>query len=280
MIAKLIFILLVATGPFVAKEYIVRKNKKTLTDFFNHIGIQVLNTNVTSGIHFDRHVVKINKNLTFLEFKSLEHDIRNFTNEHCFLNKHNGTYMIDVNKRNVHRNMNSMLSQVNCYNVFSFMCERLLISVFYNIMVINLHLNFFIKTLKNYTTNAQVIENGSMDSILQELYKRSHPLQRRKTTEQDPFLFFIVNKPHSSLPFLLKYGKKFGIYVVMIGDQIMLNAYGNLVDYIFLTSKLGKHISTDLVNRNLPLQHTQDASDVILFNALTSQRIYMEGSYL
>lgn len=280
MIAKLIFILLVATAPFFAKEYFVRKNKKTLIDFFNHIGIQVLNTNVTYGVHFDRHVLKINKNLTFLEFKSLENDIRNFTNDSCFLNKYNGTYIIDVNKTNSCRKMTSMLSQVNCYNVFSFVGERLLVGVFYNIMIINLNSNFFINTLKTCTTSAKVIENADMDSILQELYQRSHPLQRSKTKEQDSCLFFIINKPHPSLPFVLKYGKKFGIYVVMIGNQMMLNKYGNLVDYIFLTSMLGKHISTDLINRNLPLSYTQDASDVILFNSLTSQRIYMEGVHL
>lgn len=273
MISILITSIISILATIYVQKYLEQR-QNTITQFFDSINIIIQNTETIAGINFDRHILELHTQLSFLQFKNLEPDINKFLNKKCFLHKQCNKYIIDINN-NRHKHIdNNLITQTNCYNSYNFTGKRLLINNNKNILIIHVDIQFFIDSILQKTTDSTLLQYTSIHEICQMIHQRKHAYKTEKQTSK-VFAILHANQVNSKLRFILKYCKSVNIFIILIGNQNVINDYGKEFDCIFATSIIGRPICLKTIKKYTPIEQLNNSSDIILLQKNMLERIYI-----
>lgn len=279
MIKKIIiFLCILSVFSFIFQILEEKLHLFNIRKAMTQCGINCSIINYQPGIHFNRYILKLSKDVSYLEFYKLSKPLCKYSRMDCVAYKNDDEYIIDVNKstRKIQAT-NQLCSQTNHYNILDFKGSELLINIFNNIMLIGIKTDFFINSLKNFTTSCVLREDLSIEEIVYLIESRKHKHFRDNRYIENTQLnniFIIIDKTtHADMDFILKYGKEVGIYVIMIADQRMINEYGLQVDYLFYHNDILDTYDIGKISPILPVHFSSYSSDVYVFNRTFGSRV-------
>jgi hypothetical protein len=267
-------LLLVTLLSATAVLYYKNRHHLTIEDFFNAININIYTMQTIKGINFDRYVLKLSTELSFLQFKNLEEDINIFLRRRCLVYKQGSNYIIDITNAVPRLKAQNLVSQTDCYNSYDFTGRRLLINCHKNILLINVNTEFFSNSILKKTTNSALVINKSLEYIKQIIHTRKFSYHKNPSMAT---LFFLLQAKDitSELNFVIKYGKSVKIFLIVVGNQQIIDEYGKKFDAIFATSVLGTPVKLHNITPYTPINQLIDQTDVILLNQHMFERIYI-----
>jgi hypothetical protein len=234
--------------------------------------------NYQRGIHFNRYTLRLNNHISYLEFHKLSKPLCKYANVDCIAYKNDDEYIIDVNrhKRKL-QTLDKLCSQTNHYNIFDFKGSKLLINIFNHIMLIDVNKQFFINSLKNFTTSCTLRDDLTTEDIVYLIEHRKHKYFREnqyiENTNLNNIFAIIDDVVNEDINFILKHGKEVGIYLILIANQQMINEYGLKVDYIFYHSDVLETYDIRKISPIIPVNFTEHTSDVYIFNRTFGSRV-------